>query len=404
MVKVLIVDDEPIIRTGLQKVIKWEELGCVVVGIAENGVEAYGKAKELGPELIISDIKMPKMDGLELAERLEELEPDIKVILLTGYKEFEYARKAVEFGVCDYILKPVDHQELRRAIKRAASEIEKRKAELIEKETLAARVQNSLPILRDKFIGDLLFDNAGMIRHVYERLEYFDIYIGNFIIVVLEMERSNDVSLMEESMQQLTCFTIEEIRQKFGTAVIPFLRGSTVYCIINGVEDIPPDRGEISKYFEQLAERISCYGDAAAFVGVSQSYRGPFFLKQAREEAQKQIEDRLAEKMVSRNTYTVEQAVAYMKENSGREVTLEEVADHVYVSKWYFCKLFKKEMGVNFSDYMAKLRIEQAQKCIRENPALRNYEVAELLGFGNVRYFSQLFKKVTGKTPSEFRG
>lgn len=404
MVKVLIVDDEPIIRMGLKQVINWADMGCVVTCVAENGQDALKKAEDLPPDLIISDIKMPKMDGLEMAERMEEKYPDIKIILLTGYKEFEYARKAVEFGVCDYILKPVDHQELERSIRRAAEEIEHRRAERREKQDLAERMQNSLPILKDKFIADLLFDTPGTMLNVYEKLNYFDISIGNFIVAVMEMENSGDTSFIKGGMEQITCFITGEIRRQFGAAVIPIIRNSTIYCIINGTEEPLPGEEELTIFFEQLVKKVCSSADAAVCVGISHTYKGPFFLKQAGEEAQDQITSRLGEKMISRNTYIVEQAIAYMKENSSREVTLEEAADHVYVSKWYFCKLFKKVTGVNFSDYMAKLRIEQAKKYIRENPALRNYEVAELLGFGNVRYFSQLFKKIAGMTPSEFRG
>ena len=80
------------------------------------------------------------------------------------------------------------------------------------------------------------------------------------------------------------------------------------------------------------------------------------------------------------------------------------MAEQIYVSKWYFSKIFRKVKGEKFSDYLSRLKIEEAQRIIREQPELKNYEVADRIGFHDVRYFSQLFKKITGKTPSEFRG
>ena len=118
MTKVLIVDDEKYVRMGIKSETDWSLIGCEVVGEAANGEDALTAAEEVKPDLVISDIRMPKMDGIELAEKLMEKYPGIKIIFLTAYSEFEYARQAVRLGVSDYLLKPFQDGELEGAIQR----------------------------------------------------------------------------------------------------------------------------------------------------------------------------------------------------------------------------------------------------------------------------------------------
>ncbi len=118
MTKVLIVDDEKYVRLGIKSETDWALIGCEDVGEASNGVEALEVAEETRPDLVISDIRMPKMDGIELAEKLIEKYPGTKVVFLTAYNEFEYARQAIRIGVSDYILKPFKDGELEGVIQR----------------------------------------------------------------------------------------------------------------------------------------------------------------------------------------------------------------------------------------------------------------------------------------------
>ncbi|WP_022777420.1 response regulator transcription factor [Butyrivibrio sp. AE3009] len=118
MIKVLIVDDEKYVRMGIKGDTDWSLIGCEVVGEAANGEEALEVAEKVRPDLVISDIRMPKMDGIKLAEKLLDKYPETKIIFLTAYSEFEYARQAVRLGVSDYLLKPFQDGELEGAIQR----------------------------------------------------------------------------------------------------------------------------------------------------------------------------------------------------------------------------------------------------------------------------------------------
>ncbi len=112
MIKIMIVDDEPLFREYLRTSIHWADYGFTIVCEAKNGVEALEKAEQYYPDIVLTDINMPHMDGLELSKKLYSLYPDIGVVLITGHSEFEYARKAVKIGVSDYILKPFEKEEL----------------------------------------------------------------------------------------------------------------------------------------------------------------------------------------------------------------------------------------------------------------------------------------------------
>ncbi len=124
VIRMLIVDDEPVICEGLRCTINWEEIGVHVVGEAYDGAEALQIVNEQEVDVVLSDIRMEGMDGLQLAERLKDQFPNVRVIMLSGYEDFEYARQAIRLGVSDYLLKPVDIDELIEVVKKIAAGIQ----------------------------------------------------------------------------------------------------------------------------------------------------------------------------------------------------------------------------------------------------------------------------------------
>lgn len=123
MLKVLVVDDEKFVRKGIVMETDWASLGCVVVAEAENGLEGVEAARKYQPDLIISDIRMPKMDGLSMIRTLREENSKVKVIFLTAYGEFEYAREALHLYACDYLLKPFEDGELEASVGKACRQL-----------------------------------------------------------------------------------------------------------------------------------------------------------------------------------------------------------------------------------------------------------------------------------------
>lgn len=123
MYGLVIADDELIIRQGLMT-IPWNECNIEVLGIASNGKEAYDMVREKRPDILLTDIRMPGMDGLSLIEAAKKHNPEIQAILLTGYEDFDYARDAIRLGAIGYILKPSDPEEIIESIERAKKKLE----------------------------------------------------------------------------------------------------------------------------------------------------------------------------------------------------------------------------------------------------------------------------------------
>ena len=124
MIKVIVVDDERFVRMGIVGETDWASLGCEVVGEAENGLDALELVQKKNPDLMICDIRMPKMNGLEMLKKLREEKNPVQVIFLTAYSEFSYAREALKLYAFDYLLQPFEDGELESAILRAKERIE----------------------------------------------------------------------------------------------------------------------------------------------------------------------------------------------------------------------------------------------------------------------------------------
>ncbi len=124
MYRVLIVEDEDIIRKGIAYTMDWVGMGCTIIGEAANGKEGIAKIKELSPDIVLADIMMPVIDGIEMI-RLAQEESVFKAIIMTSYADFEYAKQAIELGVSAYLMKPVDEEELKKNIEKVTAEIER---------------------------------------------------------------------------------------------------------------------------------------------------------------------------------------------------------------------------------------------------------------------------------------
>ncbi len=150
--RVLIVDDEEEVREGIIRKLDWKEYGFEVVGTAENGKDALDKIEKLKLDIVLTDISMPFLDGLELGRILKESMPGIKIIIFSGSDDFEYAQKAIKINVIEYILKPVSAMELSAVLKKVKNKLDEEYKEKSNMETLQKYYKESLPILREQFL------------------------------------------------------------------------------------------------------------------------------------------------------------------------------------------------------------------------------------------------------------
>ena len=154
--KILLADDEEEIREGIVRKLDWENIGYTVVGSAENGLEALEKAERLQPDVVITDIRMPFMDGLELGAKLRAFLPSAKLIFFSGYDDFEYAQRAIQLNAAEYILKPINAAELTETLKKLKNRMDLEFAEKRDVETLRRNYTESLPVLREQFLVGLM--------------------------------------------------------------------------------------------------------------------------------------------------------------------------------------------------------------------------------------------------------
>lgn len=159
---VMLVDDEIHILKNLNMVIPWEMLDMQVVSLAQNGAEAWAAFQEHRPDLILSDIRMPIMDGVSLVKEIRDAGEACEVIMLTGFTDFEYTRSAIRYGVKDYIVKPINYQELHEVIERVGGEIRQRKqARLLEEKVWREFTE----LAKQKYLFDALMGQAAGHSH-----------------------------------------------------------------------------------------------------------------------------------------------------------------------------------------------------------------------------------------------
>ena len=219
--RMLVVDDEWYIRDGIATY-PWEKFGCKVVGSAENGEEALEMVKTLQPDMVITDIKMPGMDGLAFIKEAKEIMPEMEVILLTGYSDFEFAKTAVQLGVTDYILKPTNFDELEKTVLRLSEKIRRSGVKQKYYETLKSRYESSLSILNRYIVSSLLHhnndNNPAVINFRKEIQTYKYILISGIML-------NPDQVIQEKNLnRELLAFDItnicEEIFNKYSERVL----------------------------------------------------------------------------------------------------------------------------------------------------------------------------------------
>ena len=153
----MIVDDETTIRKGLTQVVNWEAIDCIIQDTASDGLEAIEKLKENPVDIIITDIRMPESDGLDLAKYVMEHYPEIKVIILTGYADFEYAKTAIKYNVSDFLLKPISIEQVVASVQSAQKKIiASRQKNTAKKSDVAFMIDQLLQELTDASCSDTL--------------------------------------------------------------------------------------------------------------------------------------------------------------------------------------------------------------------------------------------------------
>lgn len=193
---IILADDEQNILYGMEKGINWEELGFTVAATAQNGKEVLEMMDDLHPDLVISDIKMPFMDGLELAKTIHENYMNTKVILFSGWDDFEYARLAISYGVSEYIMKPIDYDEMNKLLTNVHQTLEEEYNEKINWTRLEYAYLKSLPLLRQQFFTQLVLGSIDQ-EECNQQIKSLGLELENkdYCIIAVKIQKAdhNDV-------------------------------------------------------------------------------------------------------------------------------------------------------------------------------------------------------------------
>jgi two-component system, response regulator YesN len=200
MHKVVVVEDDRIIRRGICQAIPWGEHGFVIAGEAGDGEVALDIIEKVQPQVVVSDINMPFMSGLEMAKHIKERSPETRIIFLTGYEDFKYAQEAIKLKAFDYLLKPVDSEYLLEKAKEAAADWEK---ETVKEK----RIIESLPLLQQKFFQKLIREGEGRVDVEQELIGLEVQSEGPYFAVILVKHRSEQVDEGHLLKEKMTCFT-----------------------------------------------------------------------------------------------------------------------------------------------------------------------------------------------------
>jgi two-component system response regulator YesN len=260
MLKVMIIDDEFYFREALKVSIPWNELGFDICAEAKNGKDALEKALKLNPDIMLVDINMPIMDGLEFVRNVNEKGINSKIIILTGHSEFNYAKQAVQLGVNNYILKPVDDEELIKSLIETKKIIEKETSLIIEVSRLRQQVKDSLPLLRDKLLNELI--QGSIIRskdETIKKMEYLNINMHSeyYQVVAIELEHEESQKWNDEE-KQLWKFAVSNISGEVLMEQYDFdicYDADDRICIIIGIKEIE-DKNDISPLLHNRLELI----------------------------------------------------------------------------------------------------------------------------------------------------
>lgn len=490
VIRVLVADDEAPFRQELAS-LSWHKYGCEFVGAASNGLEALEMCADSLPHVIITDIAMPVMSGLEMLRQLHHSFPQVKTVLLTCHEDFTFVKEAISLGAVDYILKrDLCEDEIVRVIEKNRTLIQR---EFFINSTERMKRRN---LLLQYLLAhnNSTYENTGQLQQLMESIPFKPVYgqspyflyissgdrritlrlevqsfleqcalVSNWAPVDIDVYavqfKSQDEQIPHSFLNELESMFRQEL-PFFAESFSPFL-----------VKERPAE--EINDYIKLLSNirhwqairfynpniNILTVNDYTPPQDITQSHRETLvqFLKnnmQNDAECPDIPEDWLRKQLIwpsqvkqavvdyllklpglkdnyntllhqildcedvgdfvslllyaccpvaeSRQRIEIRKAKHIIQDELSSELTLKSVAQRVNLSPQYFGKLFNETIGVSFHQYVTIARMEQAERLLRESDLLV-YEVAEKVGIPNYRYFSTLFRKITGKTPKDIR-
>lgn len=512
MYRLLIVDDEEIEREGMVEFIPWEEYGVQLVGAAWNGIEALNIIKEEKPDIVLTDIKMPVMDGLELIREAKKICCDIEFIVLSGYGEYEFTSQAMEEGIRHYILKPFDETKILEVLEKVKDEIQRKRMNFAEKQNYRAAVRSLLPRAKEQIFRNLLLGREQMkedykmfvkemgdekrpvmvlaVRSQMKMDDLAQFVIGNILNELL----GEDQILMSAFVQNEVLFLLDAgCRSRVEKAVaqtrsefakfkpVPLYAALSETGQLSGVNELYQQTQELFRIgTEEKQAQVLHYGmfrelkrEAEMLVNYHRlaetrefgvilfecylaylkmelknysvrqmeevfSWTVKILCTDEREGTEKSGSEKQKEETKQKNGEEpaldlaawklLEAAALAIAEYKGlpvgkedmrarkillavyqnlnnQEISIHYLAQNVlFINEDHFGRVFLKYQKKKFSAFLLEQRIELAKGLIRFGPEEKLSDIAQLVGYPpDGQYFSKMFKKVTGSSPSEYK-
>lgn len=263
MIKVILADDEIKICQLIYKLVNWEELGMQVTAVVHNGIAALEAIEKIQPDIVITDIRMPGYDGLEMIQRAKEVSIHTEYIIISGYRHFEYAKSAIKYGVKDYLLKPIKQNELTEALKRIRNLYFEKMDQLSREEQDLIAIKNNLDKLRNAFFTEILFKNRipkeELVIHRLNQEYHYHFESGIFQMILIKMD-----GLIDTSQSYITYFqekvikSITKYMTEFCIENESIVEESVFYIIINYQ---PKIKKNVHKILKNLLDELSLQKD-----------------------------------------------------------------------------------------------------------------------------------------------
>ena len=374
MYKVLFAEDELLVRLGLQNSIPWSKYEMEVAALADNGMEAYRLFEEIHPDILITDLRMEGMDGLELVKRVREIDKECAIVVISCLNDFETLRKLIPYNINAYVLKASI------SIDEVCNVLEQTKEYLISIGRTAKKVIPDLEKTEDIISKYLLGDTVISLEDDFEIFEH---------LLLFSLEEEN-----KDKINKLAMDFIYELvnRQIPGEMLVPLK--DKEFCVFY--------RSTEKKMDERIKRINNSIGD---FLGVRfkithSSRRKAENLKDWFDRAYvQQYEINIDE---NSGKALIQKSIEYMQEHFRESLTLTDISRTIGLSVSYFSYLFKQETGKNYIEYLNEIRLFATMKDLM-NTDEKVVVVAQKNGFQNLEYFSRYFKKQTGESPARWR-
>lgn len=402
MYRLLIADDEPMICEGLKTYLQRAGYPFAAIETACNGQEALTLMEECLPHVLITDIRMPRLDGIGLLTAVRERNWTTKVIVLSGYNDFEYVRSMAVLGIENYLLKPVNENELYATVSATLEKLDREQA-------LQLKAELNAGLIRENIINRWLYGSIGE-NELVERADFLGFHLEAAcyqpcILRLLGTAADREAKITEEFQALCTeilstnrnCY---HARNYNGDIIAVFCReetdsASVFPSLLNQCLDGIKNRLPVSAYV-LLGNPVENYWDvSASFREAIRNGLHPERLP-ADESPLREGEENGASSPFSLRL------AQYVLEHYDQDLSLKTLAVHFKGNAAYIGQIFKRDMNKSFSDYLKDVRIEKAKELLA-GTNISAKEIASRVGFQNITYFSTVFKKETGLSPAEYK-